>query len=277
MDSPKISIITVLLNNASTLERTLKSIYSQIYHNIEHIVIDGGSTDGSLDIVMKYRNNMDYFISEPDSGIYNAMNKGIKAATGDILFFLNSDDYFTNSNIIEEVVNVFTRNTEIEIVFGNQVYDHGNKLSIKKQSFESAKREQLARTTIQHQTVFARKHVFDLTNGFSKNYKIVSDYEWILKVFLVNKCRYYYLDRNICAMSVGGTSWVKPFEKERIEVMKEYFSFYEIIRYRVIPWNYHIFKYKKLPQKAPNLLFMYRKLYHRAQKVKQFKNSLFKH
>lgn len=238
---PKISIITVSLNSAAYIERAIKSVLSQTYPNMEYVIIDGGSIDGTIDEINRYKEQIDYFISEPDSGIYNAMNKGIKAATGNVLFFLNSDDYFADDKVVEDAANVFQERPEVDIVFGNQIFDLGDKTFIKNQSFEVT-REQLARTTVQHQTVFTKRHVFDFTNGFSEDYKIVSDFDWMLKVFVVNKCKYYYIKRSISVMGTKGTSWTKDFEKERIKVMKKYFNFYEIYRYRIIPQKIKSFK-----------------------------------
>ena len=239
--SLKISIITVSLNSVSFIEKAIKSLRFQTYPNIEHIVIDGGSTDGTLDIIKKYIDGIEYFISEPDSGIYNAMNKGISASTGDIVFFLNSDDYFADDRVLEDVVFVFLKNPDIDIVFGNQIFDYGKKMMVKKQSFE-VNRKQLARMTIQHQTLFARKIVFQQTKGFSEEYKVVADYDWILNVFLVYKCRFHYLDREVSVMSTQGKSWTTNFEKERIKVMKKYFNNYEILRFRIIPQKIKNFK-----------------------------------
>jgi len=230
----KASIITVCLNAVSAIEKAINTVRSQTCPNIEHIIIDGGSTDGTLDTIKKYIDGISHFISEPDRGLYDAMNKGIKVATGDVLFFLNSDDYFGDDRVVEDVLRVFNENRDIEIVFGNQIFDHGNKTKIKKQSFKVT-REQLARMTIQHQTIFARRNLFEQTEGFSEEYKVVSDYDWILKVFLVYDCKYLYLDREISVMSTQGLSWTTDYEKERIRVMKRYFSDYEIFRYRVIP------------------------------------------
>ena len=207
---------------------------SQCCRDTEHIIIDGGSTDGTLDILDRYADGITYFISERDTGIYNAMNKGIKVSTGDVLFFLNSDDYFADDKVVEDVLRVFNKQPELDIVFGNQIFDYGTKMIVKDQSFHISQ-NQLARVTIQHQTIFARRNLFEQTQGYSEEYKVVSDYDWILKVFLVYKCKYLYLDREISVMSTQGLSWTTDYEKERIQAMKQYFNNYEIFKYRVMP------------------------------------------
>jgi glycosyltransferase involved in cell wall biosynthesis len=231
---PLISIITISLNSSTHIERAIKSVFSQTYPRIEYLVIDGGSTDGTLDIIAGYRDRIHYFVSEPDSGIYNAMNKGIAATGGDVLFFLNSDDYFADQKVVEDAAKAFVDNPDVDIVFGDQVFDLGDRTFTKKQSFEVT-REQLAETTVQHQTVFAKRGVFQLTGGFSEEYKIVSDFEWMLKVFVDHKCRYHYIKRPITVMATSGLSWNTPYEEERIRVMKKYYSCEEILDWRALP------------------------------------------
>jgi len=229
-----VSIITVCLNASGVIETAIESVRSQTYPDIEHIVIDGGSTDGTLDIIEKYIDSISYFVSEPDRGIYNAMNKGIDAATGDIIFFLNSDDRFFDDGVVKDIADVFNSSPDIDIVFGNQIFVYARNRILKKQSFE-VMRHQLAKTTILHQSLFTRRKVFGSTNGFSENYQIVSDYEWVIKAFLIHKFRYFYVDRTICVVSGQGISSTTDFEKERITVMRKYFTSYEILRCRVVP------------------------------------------
>ena len=121
-DIQKVSIITVCLNCSMHIRKAIESVISQTYPLIEYVIIDGASTDGTVEIIEKYRDRIAHFISEPDTGLYNAMNKGIGAATGDILFFLNADDYFADENVVADVADVFSKNPDIDIVFGNQIF-----------------------------------------------------------------------------------------------------------------------------------------------------------
>ena len=105
----KLSIITVSLNNKDTIEQTIRSVLSQTYNNVEYIVIDGGSTDGTVDIIKKYEDKISYWVSESDKGIYDAMNKGIRKATGDIVGILNADDFYVDENVLEKVVKCFEK------------------------------------------------------------------------------------------------------------------------------------------------------------------------
>jgi len=245
----KVSIVTVSLNAAAYIETAIKSVRAQTYPHVEHVMIDGGSTDGTLDIINTYRDGIGYFISEPDSGLYNAMNKGITAATGDILFFLNADDRFCDGRVVEEVASVFNHKPDLDIVYGNVIWNISGKMIQTKQP-PTITREFLASRTVFHQTVFARKGVFEATGGFSEHYKVVSDYEWMLKVFLRDRRNYFYYDRDIAVVGTEGRSNVTNWEKERIDVMKKHFVFHEILRYRILP------KKKKSVRRAMNRLYV---------------------
>lgn len=228
------SIVTVSLNSESTVRACLKSVIGQTYPHIEHIVIDGGSTDSTLDILQEYRHSIAHLTSEPDDGIYSAMNKGICAATGEVVFFLNSDDRFADNEVLDDVARNFSSNTSLEFLYGNIIWDLDGRLVAHKQP-EMITREFLARKTIIHQTIFAKRSLFQKTGLFSEELRIVADYEWILKVFLAMSPVYEYLDRDICVMATSGASWSTSWEPERRLVMRKYYSTFEILRNRALP------------------------------------------
>jgi glycosyltransferase involved in cell wall biosynthesis len=235
MPGPQISVITASLNAAAHIETALRSVAAQTYPLIEHLVIDGGSTDGTLELIERHRDSIAYFVSEPDRGIYHAMNKGIRAASGDILYFLNADDRFYDDRVVEDVASVFERDQSLEVVYGNLVWDKPDGMEREIQP-ATITRASLAAATILHQTVFARRHVFEATNGFSEQYKVVSDYEWMLKVFVRDKRTYRHINRDIAVMGTQGLSWTaSDWENERVEAMEGYLTKYEILRYRVWP------------------------------------------
>jgi glycosyltransferase involved in cell wall biosynthesis len=230
-----VSIITASLDAAAHIETAIGSVAVQTYPHIEHVVIDGGSTDGTLEVIERNRDKIGYFVSEPDRGIYNAMNKGIRAASGDILYFLNADDRFCDDRVVEDVVSVFEGDQSLEVVYGNLVWDKAGRMDREKQP-STVTRASLAAATILHQTVFARKHVFEATDGFSERYKVVSDYDWMMKVFVRDGRKYRYHDRDIAVMGTRGLSWTSTnWESERIQAMRAYFTTWEILRYRVWP------------------------------------------
>ena len=176
----KITIITVVYNDVNHIEDTIKSVLSQNYQNIEYIIIDGSSTDGTMEICRKYENKIAKLISEPDSGIYNAMNKGIKLASGKWLFFLNSGDVFYNENIINEI---FQTNSYADIIYGKAIKDNGqicyypNKIS----TFMF-----LLERMICHQAIFANIDTFE-NNYFDENYRIIADRIWLYNCYKKHK------------------------------------------------------------------------------------------
>ena len=124
--NPKISVVTVCYNAASEIERTIKSVINQTYSNVEYIIIDGGSKDGTVDIIKKYADKVSYWVSEPDKGIYDAMNKGIIAATGDWINFMNAGDWFCGSSVLSDISHYLINNREFDIIYGSiyRVYEN---------------------------------------------------------------------------------------------------------------------------------------------------------
>lgn len=178
MNTLKISIITVCHNSIDTIERSIQSLVGQKYPNMEYIIIDGNSTDGTQDIIRKYEKNIQYWVSEPDSGIYNAMNKGISVATGDIIAFLNSDDWYEDGAL--EYVAAYFQNNRTQILCGADIiWENGKGYKRKIEDKEELK----VRMIYCHQAIFARKNVFNEYGNFKEKYKIAADYEWLLRSY----------------------------------------------------------------------------------------------
>lgn len=198
MNNPKITIITVCYNAESTIERTIHSVINQSYGNIEYIIIDGASTDGTVDIINKYRNKITCFVSEPDKGIYDAMNKGIGCVTGDWVFFLNSDDYFYDDNVLCQVANKLSKNNTI--YYGNVIMMPLNKL--KKGRYNKYK---IGMGNICHQSIFYPKVVFEKYK-YNTDYKLYAD--WFLNILCMSdkELRFNYFDIIICNYSTTGFS-----------------------------------------------------------------------
>ena len=186
--SLKISIITVSFNSAKTIKETIESILIQDYNNIEYIIIDGGSSDETIDIVKSYSEKISYFISEKDNGIYDAMNKGIKAATGDIVGILNSDDFYPNSFVLSNVAKSFKK-YNCDAVYGDLVY-------VKEKDTTQIKRYWQAGNyntskikngwMLPHPTFFVKKVMYDRHGLYNSDLKRAADYEMILKLLLNN-------------------------------------------------------------------------------------------
>lgn len=174
MANVKISVVTVVLNAARSIEKCVASVLGQTYDNIEYLVIDGGSTDGTLDILARYRDRIDYLVSEPDRGLYHAMNKGIQAATGDFVYFLNSDDTFCDEKVVADVVAAIHQNPSVDLVYGDVLMGSGDQLTKRPQE-PVLNRESLCRKGFCHQALFARRETLLRTGGFSDEYRIVAD------------------------------------------------------------------------------------------------------
>ncbi len=204
----KISIITVALNSSKTIKNTLESIKSQNYKNIEYIVIDGESKDSTVDIIKSYKNQIAYFISEKDNGIYDAMNKGIKAATGDIIGILNSDDFYASNTIISEIADTFNEQ-QVDSIYGNLVYlesTNQNKV-VRFWSTGNFSIIKLKRGwALPHPTLFVRKAIYDKYGLYNTRLKSAADYEMILRLLYKNNISFHYIDKILVKMRSGGQS-----------------------------------------------------------------------
>jgi glycosyltransferase involved in cell wall biosynthesis len=231
---PLISIITVSLNSEKYIQEAIASVASQAYSKIEYLVIDGGSNDATLEIIKRNIKHISYHISEPDNGLYQAMNKGIAKATGDVLFFLNSDDKFVDSDVLSDVAAEFQTEEDLDLIYGNALLERpgGRQRWI---PYPRLSRRHLATGTICHQAIFASKHLMDLTGGFSEDYRIVSDYAWLLGLAHTDGIKSKYLDRDITIMSTDGLSHTTVWEQERIEAMRKYYTPTEIFIWRKLP------------------------------------------
>ena len=220
----KISIITINYNNAAGLEKTLNSVFNQTYQSYEHIVIDGGSTDGSKHIIETYGNKLSYWVSEKDHGIYNAMNKGIAKASGDYLQFLNSGDYLLDNLTLEKIALYISKNnfdfyySDVINSKTNLIHNYPVKLTFK-YFFEY---------TINHQSIFFKKELFDLFGTYNESFKIVSDWEFILKILFLHNRTYCHIKQPIIYFDYEGLSTspksVNLIQEERSIVLKQYFS-----------------------------------------------------
>jgi glycosyltransferase len=204
----KISIITAVYNSFNFIDNCLQSIVKQTYNDIEHIVIDGGSTDGTLDVINKYRDNIATLISEPDNGIYDAMNKGIKLARGEIIGILNSDDFYVNDTIIEKVVDTFKK-YNVDSCYGDLIYVDKNDTNKVIRYWKSS---QYKYGSFKygwhppHPTFFVKKEVYDKYGAFDTNFEISADFELMLRFLEKYRITTIYLPEPIIKMRFGGVS-----------------------------------------------------------------------
>lgn len=208
----KVTIITVVYNNVYTIEKTIQSVINQSYKNIEYIIIDGGSTDGTLDIIQKYENYISYWKSEPDNGIYDAMNKGLKQATGDIIGIINSDDWYESSTVYH-VVNCFKKN-KCDVVHGDIILTQINGDPYMRY-FGKKKFNIWRNMPIYHPTCFVKKELYMRYGFFNTDYNIAADYELILRLYMA-KASFFYLSNDLAYFRIGGVS-----HKQFIRSIKE--------------------------------------------------------
>ncbi|GAB6045598.1 glycosyltransferase family 2 protein [Caminibacter profundus] len=220
----KVSIITVVYNNKDTIKDAIESVLNQTYQNIEYIIIDGNSNDGTIDIIKSYGNKIDKFISEKDNGIYDAMNKGIKLASGDIVGILNSDDFYVDNRVIEKVVEVF-KNKNVDSVYGDLVYvDKDNTNRIVRYWKSRGYQEGLFKKGWHpaHPTFFVKKEIYDQYGLFNLDFKIAADYEIMLRFLEKYKITSSYISEVLVKMRLGGESnrSIKNIIKANIECYK---------------------------------------------------------
>jgi len=208
----KISIITVSFNSASTVRDTIESVLTQTYKNIEYIVVDGKSNDNTVGIIQSYESKFGgrlHWISEPDKGLYDAMNKGIQMATGDVVGIINSDDFYHRNNIIEEIIKVFLEDASIQATFGDVRFVNPNNLN-KTVRYYCSKNFNVNRFRLgfmpPHPTFFTYKYNFEKFGYYQTNYQIAADYELLIRFLYKNRLKYKYIDLDIMKMRTGGTS-----------------------------------------------------------------------
>lgn len=194
-----LSIITVNLNNAEGLKKTITSVLSQTYNSYEFIIIDGNSTDGSKEIMEKYHNQINFCISERDNGIYQAMNKGIKVAKGNYLLFLNSGDVLNGQNALEVFIN--DKNCKGDIIYGNYKFNEGEKIYPSKITpFHFFK------SSLPHQSSLIKKELFSTFGLYDEDFKIVSDKAFFIKCLLSNKVTFSHIDFALSIANLDGIS-----------------------------------------------------------------------
>ena len=246
----KISIITVCYNSELTIEDTLKSVRDQDYSNIELVVIDGGSTDKTLKIIESFSDTVNILVSESDKGIYDAMNKGFNISSGDIICFLNSDDYFFDNQVLSRIAAKFGENMSAKIIFSGIEYVlFDGKTNSGSYILENFRPWWIYLGIMPpHPGCFVRKEVFDIVGLFNISYKIAGDFDFFVRSILVSKIKFINIDLVVVKMRVGGVStsgWrsvlISTMEMKRSLSSNRCFSSYIFILSRL---GYKIFQRK---------------------------------
>jgi glycosyltransferase involved in cell wall biosynthesis len=215
----KISIITVVYNGKEYLEETIKSVIDQDFKDFEYIVVDGKSTDGTVDVIKKHEKYIDKWVSEKDRGIYDAMNKGSKSARGEYLYFLNAGDYFCDKNVLKKI----NQHLKYDLVVGSIVRKYPNYDFIHSLNNESIKNIKHGKMP-PHQGSFIKKDVFDKLKGYNIEYKSSGDLDFFCK-FYKNNNSYIVIDKNIAFMPSGGMSSNKNISvNESYQIIKKHFG-----------------------------------------------------
>lgn len=203
----KVSIITVSFNSRSTIEETILSVLSQDYKNIEYIIIDGKSSDGTVEIINKYSSQVSKFISEPDLGIYDAINKGIKLSSGEIVGILNSDDVLAHPNVISNIVDVFYEKDKTDMVFGDVLFVNAFNKVVRKYSSKNWSPSKLGFGYMPaHPTLYCKRNLFEKYGNYRTDLKIAGDFELIIRYFTKANIAFHYIEEVIVIMKIGGVS-----------------------------------------------------------------------
>jgi len=243
----KISVVTVCLNEVKLIEKTLTSVINQTFKDFEYIVIDGGSTDGTLDIIEKYKDKIDKFVSEKDDGIYDAMNKGIKLAEGEYLIFINGGDYLVNEKVFERV---FESKPTEDIIYGDGLLLFSNGFIMGKKFPKKISKFFMFYDTLPHQDTLSKKYLFKKTNGFDTELKIAADYNFFLNAIFKIKATYHYIPIAMVVNNLEGISNQKQYklkkQNERYISFSKYFSTSTIKKLKLIkPFYLLLIKYPK--------------------------------
>lgn len=249
----KISVITVVFNGAETIEDTIRSVLSQHHPDLEYIVIDGGSTDQTMNIVNRYKDKIDVIVSETDGGMYDAMNKGIAKASGEVIGFLNADDVYAHDNVLSTVADVLT-DKNIDGCYADLLYVRRDDLTNPVRYWRSGERSANAFSNgwmPAHPTFYARAEVYRQYGGFNLNYQLAADVELLIRLMGRYAIRTRYIPEIFVKMRMGGVS------NKRISV--------------VIKQNIAIYRALKENGLSCSYLFLVRKL---IKRVKQFQEGL---
>ncbi len=220
----KISVITVCRNARPLIEKTIQSVAAQTYPNIEYLIIDGASTDGTQDIALQYQDYIHALISEPDTGIYEAMNKGISKASGDFIYFINADDYLIHENVIQQVVDFLKQHPDSDFSYGNiQVRHHQGEPTVHCPPPPAKILEEMLAGCLPHQASFTRKSIFTTVGTFNPRYKIAADYEWFLRLTLFENLKIYYMPITVASYNaVGASTNFQQLLPEKFEIQNQF-------------------------------------------------------
>ena len=225
----KLSIITINRNNAAGLEKTMQSVAAQTYKEFEYIIVDGASTDGGVEVIKSFESKFGHlkWVSEPDSGIYNAMNKGIRMASGDYIQILNSGDSLAKEDVTERMLSALGETGAPSVLYGNMVkcFPDGYRMVDKSFAGQEITMLGMYTGTLNHDPAYIRRDLFDKYGYYDESLKIVSDWKWYLQAIILGDEKPKYVDMDVTLFDMTGISETsKELDKEEREaVLKELF------------------------------------------------------
>jgi glycosyltransferase len=223
----KVSIITICYNRNATIAKAIESVLAQDYPSIEYIVIDGNSSDGTAAIVQSYGSKISTFISEPDQGMYDALNKGLRLSTGDIIGLMHSDDEFYDATVVSQIVAAFKNNSLTDGLYGDGIYvsnDEEERLIRNRIGGAYSIKKVKAGWLPLHPTVYLKKSIIDSYGFYNLDFKIASDTDWLLRYLYQHRVKMIYLSSYIVKMRMGGLS---TSYKRAFEVLQEDYKIYK--------------------------------------------------
>jgi len=207
-EKPKVSVITVAFNVAAEIEQTIQSVLSQTYANLEYLIIDGGSKDGTVEIIRKCESKLDFWVSEPDGGIYDAMNKGVAKATGDFVVFMNAGDWFKSETVVEEVMNLAP--ADAEMIYGNHEVVYPNLIKMR----YARPPDQLWKgMAFNHQTLFAKKELL-VKHPFDLSFRRVADFHFIYHQWRDGR-KFFNTGLTVACFRAGGLSMAQSIQTKK--------------------------------------------------------------
>jgi len=253
---PKLTVVTISYNNKEDIEETIRSVICQNYENLEYIIIDGASTDGTVDIIKKYENQITFWISEKDKNLYDAMNKGIKYATGEWIIFMNAGDKFYDCSVINDIFNYNNLNkiNNADLIYGNVCKNYGDFKKIEKAKDINNLWKGMV---FSHQSLFVRTKLMK-EHPFNMNLRIAADFDFIFHMYTLGY-KFLYIDRTISEIDTTGLSNIERIKStlERLKIVKKYKKDIKVnIFYYWLAFDTAIRKIAKkiLPKKIVNLI-----------------------
>jgi glycosyltransferase involved in cell wall biosynthesis len=242
----KISIITACINSEGTIRRTIESILLQDYDNIEYIIIDGDSSDSTISIINNYKNKVSKIISEKDNSIYDALNKGVHLATGEIIGFLHADDFYSTTSIVSNVIRIFEVNNNLDIVLGDVAFVNKSE---KVERYYSGKNFNFDIGIMPpHPAIFINKNCYEKFGYFNTDYKIASDYDLLFRLIEIHNASYIYSKDIVVHMMLGGASNKNIFSS--IKLNKEIYQIHKSHNRSISVFSL----FKKIPRRLSELI-----------------------